>query len=73
MTWRTIAVIVIIAAPFAIGAIDLVLYVHGGNSATISRVCLDTSRSHPLFMLAVVFLFGLLCGHLFVPQHVAAK
>lgn len=68
--WRTVSVVVIIAAPFLIGAYDLIAYRAAGNEATISRVCLDTAQRYPALMVCIGVLFGILLGHLFVPQHV---
>lgn len=70
MIWREITGLLIIAMIIAIFAYDLIADIFGGNSATISRICLDTFQRYPTFALATVFLFGMLCGHLFVPQHV---
>lgn len=71
MTWRAVTVVVILVAPFVIGAYDLIALLVAGNEVTISRVCLDAAHRRPGLMLCVAFLLGVLCGHLFVPQHVS--
>lgn len=68
--WRTISTWTIILVPILWAFYDLIAYWRSGNEATISRVMLETSRRYTLFALVIVFIFGLLCGHLFVPQHI---
>lgn len=68
--WRTVSTWTIIIVPILWAFYDLLAYKRAGNEATISKVMLDTSRKYILFALIIVFIFGLLCGHLFVPQHV---
>ena len=69
VSWRVITAAIIVLTPLVVGVYDLVAYLRGGNNATISKTCLDTAREYPLFAICVVFAFGALCGHLFVPQH----
>ena len=63
--WQLASVCVILASPVLIGGYDLVAFLRSGNSATISRISLETAREYPLFQWMVCFLFGLLCAHLF--------
>jgi hypothetical protein len=69
-TWRTITAVLIVATILAVACYDLVAYVRVGNEATISRICLETANNYRGFAIGVVFLLGILCGHLFLPQHV---
>jgi hypothetical protein len=71
VTFSEVTVLVLIAGLLAWIVYDLIAYVRGGNSATISRVMLGTAAKYPVFALAFVFLLGVLTGHLFVPQHVS--
>jgi hypothetical protein len=64
----TVAVI-LLAAPVILG-IDYLLYLAGGNRATISRTLLDFSKRWPIVPLLFGVGTGILLGHLFVPQHV---
>jgi hypothetical protein len=48
---------------------DLWVFVNYGNEATISRQILDFSYAKTGSVM-LAFFFGLLCGHLFIPQHV---
>ena len=48
---------------------DLLAYAVAGNPATISRTALAVSNRARGFAVAVAFLFGVLFGHLFLPQH----
>jgi hypothetical protein len=69
MEWRTVTKWVIVLAPVLIAFYDLIAYQAAGNDATISKVCLDTARGNPLFLIMFVFALGVLCGHLFAGQH----
>lgn len=73
MSWREVTIAVIIAAPLIIGGYDWIAYERAGNSATISRTLLDAARRWPIIGVAFGFGLGLLCGHLFVPQHLTAE
>lgn len=66
MTWQMASVCVILAAPVLIGCYDLAAFIHSGNDATISRVAIQTAWEVPAFLYSICFLFGMLCGHLFV-------
>lgn len=67
--WRKRTKLGLIGA-FAVGCVyDLIAYNAGGNGATISRVLLSWATDYPIVAIA----FGVLLGHLFVPQHVAKK
>lgn len=68
MNWRLITALVIVGVVVILIVYDLVVYVTKGNNATISRVILDTARARPGFMLLFAFAFGVLFGHLFLPQ-----
>ena len=64
----TLTAVAVTAAVLGLCLYDLWAYRHAGNDATISRVLLRVSARRRLFAMAVVFLLGLLCGHLFLPQ-----
>jgi len=67
---NAVAIWTIILSPFVIGGIDLWIYLKLGNSKTISRNMWRAYRTFPLIGLIFAFGFGLLCGHLFLPQHI---
>jgi hypothetical protein len=70
MNWRTATALVLIVGLMVWVIWDVIAYIRGGNSATISRLLLDTAIWQPGFSLALVFCMGVLVGHLFLPQHV---
>jgi hypothetical protein len=45
---------------------DLIVYLRHGNDPTISRVVYGWAKRYPW----IVLLFGMLLGHLFIPQHI---
>ncbi len=68
--WRLITGLVLVVALLSLAAYDLFAEIGVGNSATISKLCLDTADRYRVFMLCVAVLLGILIGHLFLPQHV---
>jgi hypothetical protein len=71
-TWKAVTALVVVAALVLLCVYDLIAYAVGGNDATISRGVLGTADRYRGFAMGVAFLAGVLCGHLFLPQHVAA-
>ena len=67
MGWRIASTCVIVSMPVVVLVYDYIAYRAAGSDGTISRVALSTSDIRPWFLMAVCFLLGLLCGHLFVP------
>jgi hypothetical protein len=70
MSWREATAVVILAMILLGVVYDLVAYSVSGNEATISRLCLETADRCRGFAVGFVFLLGVLCGCLFVPQRV---
>jgi hypothetical protein len=66
MFWRIATTCVILGDVALIGFYDVLANKYGGNSATISRQCLNTSLEIPGFRFLMCALFGVLMGHLFV-------
>jgi hypothetical protein len=56
----------LIIAGLFLGVYDLIVYLRYGDSPTISRVVYDWAKRYPW----IVLLFGMLLGHLFIPQHI---
>lgn len=69
-TWKLITGLVMVAGLLGWLVYDLFVAIVWGNEATISRVCLETMDRYRFFGFALVFLLGMLVGHLFLPQHV---
>ncbi len=69
MTMKSVSKVVIPFIPVLTLAYDAVAYAVGGNDATISRVLLTWAAEYAPLPLALAFGFGVLFGHLFVPQH----
>ncbi len=69
--WRLITGLVLVASLLSLAVYDLFVEIGVGNSATISKICLDTADRHRVFMLCIAVLLGILIGHLFLPQHVS--
>ena len=63
MTWRDATKFIIICSALVLIIYDLVAYNQSGGAATISYVMLSWSKDYPI----LPFMFGVLCGHLFVP------
>lgn len=70
MSWKQATGLIIVGATLLIMLYDLAAYYFGGNAATISRICLETSTEYRGFSILVAFAVGVLLGHLFLPQHV---
>ena len=68
MTWRRATRIFLCCVPVVIGGYDLCAFLAAGDDATISRAMLSLCGPATL---AVVFAWGVLVGHLFLPQHPA--
>ena len=66
MSWRRLTQLILLALPLLVGGYDLAAFLRSGNDATVSMVILDAAKEWPI----VSLLFGVLVGHLFVPQHV---
>ena len=64
MSKGTITKVIVLATPVLWIAWDLYAYLTDGNSATESATIYRWAFHAP----GVAFLFGVLCGHLFVPQ-----
>ena len=61
MAGMTVTGYIVLAIAVAITAIDVVLFIRGGTSLTISAVIIAWSKQYPI----LPFLFGILMGHLF--------
>lgn len=48
---------------------DVIALHREGPEATISHQLLQAAREHPVVPLVIGWAIGLLCGHLFWPQH----
>lgn len=72
LDWGLVTRLVIAGAPALVALYDVLIYNTAGNDATISKVLLSHSAVWPVLALAVAYTAGVLSGHFFVPQHVAA-
>lgn len=70
MSWREVTIVLIVITIVGLSVYDLCVYLVSGNAATISRTLLDGTKEYPLIMVLFCVGFGVLLGHLFVPQHV---
>jgi hypothetical protein len=59
----------LISLPLCLIAYDVIAVSLGGQPATISRTVYYWSLRYPLLIVGIPFYFGLLCGHLLIPQH----
>lgn len=73
MNWQTATALFITGVIVLCIVYDLIAYSVGGSEATISSVCLNTANRNRGFAMAFAFCFGLLCGHIFLPQKVETK
>lgn len=71
MEWRRFTAFMIVGATVFLVLYDLVTYAVAGNDATISRVMLTMTEQNPAFAIFVSMNFGVLIGHLFLPQRVS--
>lgn len=72
MTWQSWTALLLVILLVLVIVYDAVTYALGGNQATISQVCLSIANEYRGFSTIVGFVVGVLFGHLFLPQHVAA-
>lgn len=63
-TETTKALLIIVGIVLAV--YDLIVFLRRGDDPTISRVVYGWAKRYPW----VVLLFGMLLGHLFIPQHI---
>lgn len=70
MSWREVTIVVIVVTIVGLSVYDVVVYLIGGNEATISRTLLDGTKEYPIIVVLFSVGFGVLLGHLFLPQHV---
>jgi hypothetical protein len=68
MTWERITALVIVCVVVGLILYDLFAYFAFGNDATLSKTCLDMSYKYRWFAVLFSFSFGVLIGHLFLPQ-----
>lgn len=68
MTAPRTTALVIVAGTLSWVLYDLVAYAATGDPGTLSRVMLRMGEGPTAFAAAVVFLLGVLTGHLFLPQ-----
>ncbi len=72
LDWGLITRVVIAGGPALAALYDVVVYNTAGNDATISKIMLSHAAVWPVLGLVVAYTIGVLSGHFFVPQHVAA-
>lgn len=71
--WKRWTALLIVAVIVGLIVYDLIAYAVAGNDATISKVMLTINQEHPAFGLMFTFSFGVLVGHLFLPQTVTVN
>jgi hypothetical protein len=64
--WRVTTKVILISLFILLAIYDVFAVVNGGNMATISRTIYYWFADYPIVSLG----FGILLGHLFVPQHI---
>jgi len=68
MTWQRTTALIIVSTIVGLVIYDILAYRFGGDESTISKTLLGTSLTQKGFAIAFAFCFGVLFGHLFLPQ-----
>jgi hypothetical protein len=75
MSLRFLTGIGLIVGAVSILVYDAIAFIYGGPNglATISVVITDIANQSPHFSFVLVFLFGILTGHFFIPANGSGK